>query len=67
MGNSLRVEGVALVIAVLVQALLGPVVAGVYAVVVGHIEAVIVRQLPPHHRLLQESVHILLHGLQITL
>lgn len=54
------VDVFARVITVLVEALLGPVIAGVNAVVVGHVEAIVVRELPPDHRLLQECIHIFL-------
>ena len=54
------VDMLALIVAVLVQGVLGPVIAGVQGVVVGNVEAVIVRQLSADHRLFQKGIYILL-------
>lgn len=54
------VDEFSLVCGVLLQSLPGPGVAGVQGVIVGRVEAVVVRQLPPHHALLIERLHTLL-------
>lgn len=61
-GSALCVDEFALVVAVLVEAVPGPVIAGLQIVIVLLVEAEVVRKLTPHHSLLQEGIYILLHA-----